>query len=156
MDTDIGDELEKDGKDEPGKRSRKHFKPHKPSLIERFAKFKGYTKVDSDRFYHPDGSSIQKTGGNSFPWGRYSKTGELQQCYWAKDHCIEREPLQVEADVWELCDNHPDKYALLLTDPKGNPVEFSGQYLRELRNSGWLTLYPAKYCLVYEQEAGMK
>jgi len=110
---------------------------------------RGYARDGSDRFYHPDGSWIQKTAGNSFPWERYSASGELQQCYWTRDHCIEREPLQVEADVWELCDKHPDKYTLLLTDPTGEPVELPGRLLRELRDSGRLTIYLAKYCLVY-------
>ncbi len=125
-------------------------RPPKPRLIERFALARGYARDGSDRFYHPDGSWIQKTAGNSFPWERYSASGELQQCYWTRDHCIEREPLQVEADVWELCDKHPDKYTLLLTGPTGEPVELPGRLLRELRDSGRLTLYPAKYRLVYD------
>ncbi len=126
-------------------------RPTKPPLIERFALTRGYVKDGPDRFKHTEnGSRIQKTAGNSFPWERYSASGELQQCYWTKDHCIEREPLQVEADVWELCDKHPDKYTLLLTDPTGEPVELPGRLLREFRDSGRLTLYPAKYRLVYD------
>ncbi|MCF6289583.1 MAG: hypothetical protein L3J03_01055 [Desulfobacterales bacterium] len=39
---------------------------------------------------------------------------------------------------------------IVLTDPKGEPVELPGQILRELRDSGRLTLYPAKYRLVYD------
>ena len=128
------------------------FRPPKPRLIERFALSKGYARDGPDRFYHPDGSWIQKTAGNSFPWERYSASGELQQCYWPKDHCIEREPLQVEADVWELCDKHPDKYTLLLTGPTGEPVELPGHLLRKLRDNGRLSLYPAKYRLVLDND----
>jgi hypothetical protein len=60
--------------------------------------------------------------------------------------------LQVEADVWKLCDKHPNKYTLLLTDPTDKPVELPGRLLRELRDSGRLILYPAKYRLVYDRE----
>jgi hypothetical protein len=161
--TDHGDSDESDiqdtgisGKDEKADGNKLSHKPSipKPGLMERFAIARGYKKDGPDRFYHPDGSCIEKTSGNSFPWERYSASGELQRCYWVKDHCIERGPLQVEAEVWELCDKHPDKYSLLLTDPDGNPVELPGRLLRELRDSGRLTLYPAKYRLVYDQEAG--
>jgi len=37
-------------------------------------------------------------------------------------------------------------------DPTGEPVELPGRLLRELRDSGWLTLYPAKYRLVYDYD----
>jgi len=158
-DTDLYDEFkrvatDKDEKDITGKSSRKHPKPAKSGLMERFAKIKGYTKVDSGRFSHPDGSRIQKTSENSFPWQMRSSSGELRKCYWAKDHCIEHEPLQLDASVWGLCEKHPHKYSLLLTDPEGDPVEFSGQLLLELRDSGRLILYPARYRLVYDSNKG--
>jgi hypothetical protein len=80
----------------------------------------------------------------------YSPSGELRQCYWAKEHCIEHKPLQIEAEVWELCEKYPNKYTLLLTDSKGDPVEFSGEILRKLKDDGQISLYPAKYRLVYD------
>jgi hypothetical protein len=43
---------------------------------------------------------------------------------------------------------------LLLTDPTGEPVELPGRLLRELRDSGRLTLYPAKYRLVLDNDKG--
>ena len=54
--------------------------------------------------------------------------------------------------MWKLCDKHPNKYTLLLTDPTDKPVELPGRLLRELRDSGRLILYPAKYRLVYDRE----
>lgn len=123
----------------------------KPLLMERYALSNGYTKdASNDRFYKADGSWIQKISGNSFPWERYSSSGTLLQCYWPKEHCIHREPLQLDAEIWELCDKNPDKYTLLLTDIKDNPIELSGYRLRELCDSGRLTLFPAKYRLVYD------
>jgi len=83
---------------------------------------------------------------------RYSASGELQQCYWAKDHSIQRETLQLDADVWELCDKLPDKYTLLLAALDGTPTEYSGHRIRELRSSGRLTLFPANYRLVFNHD----
>lgn len=105
-----------------------------------------------DRYYHENGSWIERVGGNSFPWDLYSASGELLQCYWTKDHCLEREPLQLGADVWELCIKHPKKYTLLLTDPDGMPVEYSGNQIRELQENGRLTLFPANYRLFLDHD----
>lgn len=131
--------------------------PAKPRLIERFAAINGYSKDDSEgRFYREDGGWIERVSGTSFPWERYSPAGELIQCYWVKDHCIEHEPLQIGADVWELCTKNPEKYSLLLMAPDETPREYPGILLRELRDSGRITLFPASYRLVYEhgQEEG--
>lgn len=142
-----------DEEDEPQPTRPKQFKPATPSLMERFAKANGYAKDGADRFYHADGSWIEKvSGGLSFPWERRSATGELLQCYWDKEHCILRDALQIDADVWNLCDQHPDKYALLLVNADDTPLVVTGLQLREMCNSGELTLYPAKYRLVYEYD----
>ncbi len=150
------DSDENDEADQPQPTRRKQFKPAKPSLIERYAKANGYTKDGSDRFYHTDGSWIEKvSGGHSFPWERRSAGGELLQCYWDKEHCIQRDPLQLDANIWKLCDQHPDKYTLLLVDAEDTPLEITGRRLRELCDNGELTLYPAKYRLVYENGKGV-
>ena len=49
-----------------------------------------------------------------------------------------------------LCGQHPDKSTLLLVDADDTPLEITGRRLREMCNGGELTLYPAKYRLVYE------
>lgn len=128
-------------------------RPARPKLIERYASANGFTKDSSGiRFYRGDGGWLDHASGVSFPWERYSPSGELLQCYWVKDHCIEREPLQIEADVWELCVKHPEKYSLLLAAPDGTPVEYSGKQLCVLRDSGEVKLFAASYRLVYEQD----
>ncbi len=136
---------------------RKHpQRQGKPKLIERFAAANGYVRDSSEgRFYCEDGGWLERATGASFPWERYSPSGELFQCYWVRDHCIEREPLQIEADVWELCVNRPEKYSLLLAALDGTPVEYSGKRLCALRDSGQVTLFPASYRLVYEHDVRM-
>lgn len=138
--------------DEPTLSHPKHIKPVQPSLIQRFAHDNGYTKEGSERFYHVDGSWIERITGNSFSWERRSVSGELLQCYWVKDHCFEREPLQLGADVWGLCEKFPDKYSLIVSAPNGAPAVISGRQLREMCDQGQLTLHPATYRLVYESE----
>lgn len=163
MDDGVDDDSDKDHVDE-GERAdrpqpirRKHAKLATPSLMERYAKANGYTKDGDHRFYHPDGGWIEKaSSGSSFPWERRSASGELLQCYWDKEHCIQRDPLQLDADVWKLFDQHPDKYTLLLVDGDGAPLEITGRRLRAMRNSGELTLYPAKYRLVCETNSSRR
>ena len=151
---DNDDEAEQDTEENRSSERRKHVKPAKPGLMERFAKAHGYTQDGSDRFYASDGSWIEKvSGAHAFPWERRSANGELLQCFWVKDHCIAREPVQIEAEVWELCANHPAKYSLLLATPDGAPDEYSGERICALRDSGRVRLFPASYRLVYEHNA---
>jgi len=151
------DEDERDEEDEPQPTRRKPVKSPTPSLMERYAKANGYTKDGTGRFYHDaDGSWIEKvSGGHSFPWERRSASGELLQCYWDKEHCIQRDTLLLDADVWNLCDQYPDKYTLLLVDGDGTPLDITGRRLRTMCDDGELTLYPAKYRLVYEASGEM-
>jgi hypothetical protein len=126
----------------------------KIQLIERYANANGFTKDNTeDRYYRKDGSWIERASGNIFPWERYSASGQLLQCFWVKDHCIEREPLQLEAGVWNLCVNEPEKYTLILTSMDGTPIEYSGKRICDLKNSGRLSLFPASYRLVYDPDS---
>jgi hypothetical protein len=135
--------------DEIPARQRTMPKPYKPSVIERFAKALGFEKDNDQRFFREDGSWIGRANGTRFPWERRDASGDLERFYWPKDHCLEREPLQLEADVWALIDQLPDKYALILLDIEGAPVEVTGAGLRRMRDAGEITLYPATYRIVY-------
>jgi len=130
-------------------KERPHPTPSKPTIIERFARFHGFQKDGEDRFFHADGSWIGKANGDRFPWERRTAKGELVRHYWPRDHCLERDPLQLDADVWGLIDKFPDSYALILSDARGDPVEVPGARLRAMCAAGEITLYPATYRLVY-------
>jgi len=127
-------------------------KPAKPKIIERFARNLGFLKDGEDRFYHPDGSWLAKTHGASFPWERRTATGDIVCYYWPKEHCLETEPLQLDADVWGLIDKFPKTYALVLSNLEGEPLEVSGTNLRAMRDEAKLTLYPATYRLVIDHD----
>lgn len=125
-------------------------KPAKPSILERYAVGSGFRKDNEKRYYHENGSWIGKTNGNSFPWEHRSADGALVRYLWPKDHCLDRAPLQLEADIWGLIDQQPDTHSLLLADAHGNPIEITGARLRAMRDEGSITLYPASYRLVYD------
>jgi len=127
-------------------------KPHKPSIIERFAKSQGFRKDNDERFFHEDGSWISRAEGARFPWERRTATGDLIRYYWPKDHCLEREPLQVDADIWWLIDQQPETYAFILSNVEGRAVEVTGSHLRKMRDGGEVTLYPATYSLMYHHD----
>jgi hypothetical protein len=133
-------------------RPRIVIKPRKASIIERFAMSQGFKKDGDDRFVHPDGSWICRTNGARFPWERRDHSGELERFYWHKDHCLEREPLQLEADVWALIDKHPDKYALVLANLDGDAIEVTGARLRTMCDEGEVKLYPATYRIAYSHD----
>ena len=133
-------------------RPRPSPKPAKPNIIERYAKSQGFRKDSEDRFFHEDGSWIARANGTRFPWERRTASGDLVRYYWPKDHCLEREPLQLEADVWRLIEQHPKTYALVLSDIEGNPVGVTGSRLRAMCDEGKVTLYPATYRLVYDHD----
>ena len=123
----------------------------KPPIMERFARAHGFRKDGEDRFFHPDGSWITKPTGTRF-WERRTANGQLFRNYWPKDHCLEHEPLQIDADVWGLIDKFPDTYALILCDERNDAVEISGDRLHAMRDGGELKLYPATYRLVYDDD----
>lgn len=143
---------ELDGVDVAPPRERPAPKPVKPSIIERFARSVGYQKESDDRFFHANGSWISKAHDNRFPWEQRTAKGELVRHYWPKDHCLEQQPLQLEADIWGLIEKFPDLYALILSTPQGDPIEVPGARLRAMRDDGELTLYPATYRLVFDHD----
>ncbi|TWB14199.1 hypothetical protein FBZ89_11765 [Nitrospirillum amazonense] len=131
-------------------RPRAAPKPPRPSVMARFAAAQGYKADGEDRFFHADGSWIGRANGSRFPWERRSAGGEILRHYYPKDHCLEHEPLQLEADVWGLLDQKPELYSFILINPEGGPVEMTGARLRTLRDGGELTIHPATYRLVYD------
>jgi hypothetical protein len=124
----------------------------KPQLIERFAIANGFKKDEDGHFFADDGRTIAKAHGSLFPWELRSVTGDVTKRFLPKEHCLERDPLQLGADIWGVLEREPDSYALILADPDDKPVEASGKMLNELRDRGVLALHPSTYRLVIEHE----
>lgn len=129
-----------------------HAKPDRPGIMERFALSRGYRKLDDDHFIHGDGSMIVKVNEAGFLWEKRSAAGVTLCHYCPKDHCLEREPLELQADAWGLIDKFPESHSLILVDLQEELVEIQGSRLREMRDGSELILYPATYRLVYNND----
>ena len=129
----------------------RHHRPPQPSVIERFFQARGFSANGNGRFYHGNGDWAERTQGQVFPWELRSAAGEIVRYYWPKEHCVHKEPLLLDADIWNLCAGNPNLYSLVLTDASGDPVEFTGDRLVQMRERQELVLYPATYRLVYEE-----
>jgi hypothetical protein len=123
-------------------------KPRKLDIMERFARSQGYKKDGEDRYFHGNGDWIGRARF-TLSMGKPECLRGIERYYWPKDHCLEREPLQLEADMWALIDQHPGSYALVLSDLEGSAVEVTGARQRAMREQGGLTLYPATYRIVF-------
>ena len=126
----------------------------KTSIIDRFASNRGFRKDDDSRFFHPDGSSISKSEGSRF-WVRRNAAGDLIRYYWPRDHCLDLEPMQIDADVWDMVKKIPESYALILADAEGVPIEVMGSHVCALISDGELKVYPATYRLAYDRERAL-
>lgn len=147
-DTDDDEGFDEGGQDQVRKQKRKN----QPSLMARFAVSLGYRADGENRFYHSDGSWIAKSDGSNFTWARYAASGDFLQYFKPRDHCLKQSPLEIEADVWEIIKSRPETYSLVLSDLDGEPIPVSGQDLLLMREREEITLYPATYRLVYENE----
>jgi len=132
--------------------SNSQWRPNKQDIIERFATKAGFQRVDPHRFRHADGSTLAKDNSGVFNWERRTRSGEVVRYYWAKDHCLQDEALQVEAALWSLIDAQPDTHALILADPQGGAIEVSGAALKRMRDEGRLGLYPATYRMAMKND----
>lgn len=139
---------------EPSPRPPRQPRQPQPSFIERFAEAKGFSVNETGRFHHPGGSWLERVPGNPFLWEFRSASGEIVQYFWPKEHCIQQAPLQLEAEIWDLCQQFPGLYSLILSNVDGAPVEIPGGQLIKMREQEKLVLYPATYRLVYNGADG--
>ena len=133
----------------PINKPRPSPKPAKLDIMERYAKIQGFQENSDKKFFHRNGSWIARTSGELFPWEHRTADGDLVRYYLPKDHCLERKPLQVETDVWELVQRNSRSYAFILSDIEGNPVKVTDSHFCTMLDKDTITLYPATYRLVY-------
>jgi hypothetical protein len=65
---------------------------------------------------------------------------------------LEQNPLELPREVWELCEQNPQGYALVITARDGTPRELSGKTLLEMKNQHRIKLFPAAYRIVYQPD----
>ena len=132
------------------KNTKKKNKSKKPSIMSRFAKIHGFRINDENHFSHDNGSCIKRSNVYPSLWERQNESGELVLYYFAKDHCLEKKPLEIGADIWGLIEKFPEKYALILLSVDDVPIEIVGINLNKMKDIGQITLHPATYRIVYE------
>lgn len=147
--TEEDDDEQASNTDETEQRSRQAPKPEKQGFMERFALGNGFRKDGQDRYVHEDGSWIEKTRGLLFPWEHRGTNGDLLRYYWPKDHCLEEDPLEIEADIWGMVQERPNSYALILRDVEGLPIQVTGERLSAMFEQGEVTLHQASFRLVF-------
>lgn len=80
-------------------------------------------------------------------WELWSPDGRVLRRYWVRRHCLERQPLEVPAEVWERVRDAPETMTFVLLDATGRPRSLTGAELLEALESGRLELSPASYRL---------
>jgi hypothetical protein len=137
---------------QPGPAKVRSTTPPKPALIERFAVANGFAKDGGERFFHSDGSWIQRSADGPFRWERRTGEGDLVCFYWDKDASLEAGPIELAAEIWGLIERLPDSHAVLLARTDGTPVEYRGPQLRQMAQAERIILYPASYRLVLSHD----
>ena len=127
-------------------------RPPKPSFMERFALGEGFLKDSSDRFYHANGSWISKPSGERF-WEWRTVQGDVLRYLYAREVCLEREPLEIDAADWRIIEAYPETHSMILTDPEDRPIEVSGSLICKLKEDGALRLYQTQFRLVCEDQS---
>lgn len=145
---DFGDSVIDDGVGDYAGQSRS---PHsgrtsqpKTPLVERYALTQGYQKRDTHHFIHVDGRVLIKSEG-VFPWAIREANGAISLYLWLREHCLELKPLDLPTEVWHLIEQDSQRYALVLEDRHGEPIQFSGKDLMASKQAGQLKLHVATY-----------
>ena len=124
---------------------------HSPSspLIERFAFAHGFHRNGNQQYVHPDGRFLRRSEG-IFHWEMSSSKDTSIQRFWVRDHCLEAKPIEMPTEVWHILDSSPSENMLLLKDLNNDPITYSGNQLKLLKDEGRLTLHSAIYRIVLD------
>lgn len=126
--------------------NRESHRTEKPSLLERFAAANGLRSDGNGRFLGSDGTVLLKTHDNVFPW-ELRLPGREAQFLMPFDHCLERESVVLDAEVWGLLRSSESQYVLLLVSPDSTPILRTGAELAKDIEERRIALFPAKYRL---------
>ena len=136
---------ESENESQQGIRPRTVKRKKRRSLIEVYATSLGYQLGNDGVYVDLSGNRIRKSSNSQFQWVFENSDDDSEQNFVALEHCLDREPLTIESDVWHMIEQRPDEYGLILIDHQGHPERFSGTHLLNLKNTGQLALNPAKY-----------
>jgi hypothetical protein len=132
------------------KEESKQPTPPKPSLIEIYAKQRGFRFHATEKcFTHPNGRWIEKSEG-PFNWEERSPGGELFSRMWVTDQKLAN-GVEIAAELWSLIGQQPDTTMMIVVGDDHAPCALTGQELLDLKDSRQITLHPARYRIVENQ-----
>jgi len=125
--------------------------PPKPSLIEIYAKQRGFRfHVAEKCFTHPDGRWIEKSD-SPFNWEERAAGGELVSRMWVTDQKLAN-GVELAAELWMLMGQQPGSTMMIVVGDDHDPCALTGQELLELKNSRQIMLHPATFRIVETRE----
>jgi hypothetical protein len=144
-DHDDGDDDEQEETEE--KEQSKPPTPPKPTLIEIYAKQRGFRFHATEKcFTHQDGRWIEKSE-SPFNWEERAAGGELVSRMWVTDQKLAN-GVEIAAELWSLFGQQPAATTLVVVGDDHSPCALTGQELLELKDSRQITLHPARYRIV--------
>lgn len=133
-----------------GKEESKPPTPPKPSLIELYAKQRGFKFHAAEKcFTHPDGRWIEKSE-SPFNWEERAAGGELVSRMWVAEQKLAN-GVEIPAELWSLIGQQPGSTMMIIAGDDHAPCALTGQELLELKDSRQITLHPARYRIVENQ-----
>lgn len=133
--------------DETEEKEPKPPPPPKPSLIEIYAKQRGFRFHAAEKcFAHPDGRWIEKSE-SPFNWEERAAGGELVSRLWVTEQKLAN-GVEIAAELWTLISHQPNSTAMIVVGDDHAPCVLTGQELLELKDSRQITLHPARYRIV--------
>lgn len=104
-------------------------------------------REDDETYVGSDGRVLRRSETSRGLWELRSPDGRLQAMYWVRVHCLDRQPLEVPAEIWERVRQAPQAMTFVLLGTAGRPRLLIGNQLLEAAESGRLELFPASYRL---------
>jgi hypothetical protein len=146
----LADDVEDENEDASESDRKESKPPHKPGLIEIYARQRGYRWQSADgSFVHSSGRRISKAE-RPFHWEESGGEGNVVRL-WITDHRLAA-GVEIDAELWGLITRQPSTTAVLLPDGDHGPCLLSGHSLLKLKDERRISIYPARYRLV-ETEA---
>jgi hypothetical protein len=140
-----------DGVTEPQGTKPKPPAPREPTLIERYARQRGFRWHDTEKAcVHPDGRSIQKSE-TPFNWEEHAADGSVVRRLWVSDQKLST-GIEIAAELWSLISQKPGETGIVVGGDDHSPFPLTGQEILELKDSKQITLFPSRYRLVEAEE----
>jgi len=121
--------------------------PSKPTLIELYAKQRGFFWDSSkSRYTHPDGRWIEKVPP-PFNWQEHNADGTVATRIWFTEQKLQN-GVEIATELWGLASREPSTTAIVILDDDHTPCFLSGQSLLRLMNERKIEILPSSYRIV--------